>query len=91
MKEPLKYAEVEPIMQTYVPISAALATNIKSYAVWLEREKYKLSKRPGQIVYLMSIRYSQVTETLEVCRIFAFFLKKKKSDVKSKRMKKLQF
>ena len=90
MKEPLKYAEVEPIMQTYVPISAALATNIKSYAVWLEQEKYKLSKRPGQIVYLMSIRYSQVTETLEVCRIFAFF-KKKKSDVKSKRMKKLQF
>ena len=77
MKEPLKYAEVEPIMQTYVPISAALATNIKSYAVWLEREKYKVSKRPGQIVYLMSIRYSQVTETLEVCRIFAFFFKKK--------------
>ena len=77
MKEPLKYAEVEPIMQTYVPISAALATNIKSYAVCLEREKYKLSKRPGQIVYLMSIRYSQVTETLEVCRIFAFFKKKK--------------
>ena len=77
MKEPLKYAEVEPIMQTYVPISAALATNIKSYAVWLEREKYKLSKRPGQIVYLMSIRYIQVTETLELCRIFAFFFKKK--------------
>ena len=77
MKEPLKYAEVEPIMQTYLPISAALAANIKSYAVWLEREKYKLSKRPGQIVYLTSIRYSQVTETLEVCRIFAFFLKKK--------------
>lgn len=77
MKEPLKYAEVEPIMQTYVPISAALATNIKSYAVWLEREKYKLSKRPGQIVYLTSIRYSQVTETLEVCQIFAFLKRKK--------------
>lgn len=39
MKEPLKYAEVEPIMQTYVPISAALATNIKSYAVWFGTRK----------------------------------------------------